>query len=146
MDAAQLGQVQQQIHQELTAVRELVSVQQQQLVVLLQQQVQHAQQRSVASPANFTAKLPEFTGAGIVYLWGRDLDMLFAAKKCDPSSAYDWACTALKGVALQSLVTYQGGKEWEELKLFLLTRFKPLSFNVDCTITGNDVKCTKCVD
>ena len=35
MDAAQLGQVQQQIHQELTAVRELVSVQQQQLAVLL---------------------------------------------------------------------------------------------------------------
>ena len=36
MDAAQLGQVQQQIHQELTAVREQVSVQQQQLAVLQQ--------------------------------------------------------------------------------------------------------------
>ena len=37
MDAAQLGQVQQQIHQELTAVRELVSVQHQQLAVLQQE-------------------------------------------------------------------------------------------------------------
>ena len=72
MDAAQLGQVQQQIHQELTAVQELVSVQQQQLAVLQQQLVQQAQQRPVASPASFTTKLPEFTGAGRVDLWARD--------------------------------------------------------------------------
>ena len=110
MDAAQLEQVQQQIHQELTAERELVSVQLQQLAVLRQQLVQQAQQRPVASPANFRAKLSEFTGACRVDPWARDLDMLFAAKNCDPSSAYDWACTALKGLALQSLVTYHGGK------------------------------------
>ena len=42
MDAAHQGQIQQQIHQELTAVRELVSVQQQQLAVLQQQLVQQA--------------------------------------------------------------------------------------------------------
>ena len=69
------------------------------------------QERPAASPASFTAKLPEFTGAGRVDLWARDLDMLLAVKKCCPSSAYDWACTALKGLALQSLVTYHGGKE-----------------------------------
>ena len=91
MDAAQLGQVQQQIHQELTAVRELVSVQQHQLAVLQQRLVQQAQQRPVASPASFTAKLPDFTRGGRVDLCARDLDMLFAAKKCDPSSAYHWA-------------------------------------------------------
>ena len=67
--------------------------------------MQQAQQQPVASPASFTAKLPEFTGTGRVDLWARDLDMLFAANKRDPSSAYDWACTALKGLALQSLVT-----------------------------------------
>ena len=66
--------------------------------------------------------------------------MLFAAKKCDPLSAYDWACTALKGLALQSLVTYHGGKEWEELKLFLLTRFKPLSFNVEVRQSLHELK------
>ena len=102
--------------------------------------MQQAQQRPVASPASFTAKLPEFTGAGRVDLWARDLDMLFAAKKCDPSSAYDWACTALKGLALQSLVTYDGGKEWEELKFFLLTRFKPLSFNVEVRQSLHELK------
>ena len=80
MDAAQLGQVQLQIHQELNAVRELVSIQQLQLAVLQQQLVQLAQQRPVASPASFTAKLPEYTGAGRVDLWAWDLDMLFAAK------------------------------------------------------------------
>ena len=67
----------------------------------------------MASPASFTAKLPEFTVAGRVDLWARDLDMLFAAKKCDPLSAYDWVCRALKGLTLHSLVTYHGGKEWE---------------------------------
>ena len=84
MDAAQPGHVHQQIHQGLTAVRELLSVQLQQLAVLQLQLVQQAQQRPVASPASFTAKLSEFTGKGRVDLWARDLDMLFAAKKCDP--------------------------------------------------------------
>ena len=59
----------------LTAVRELVSVQQQQLAVLQQQLVQQAQQRPVASPASFTAKLPEFTGAGRVDLWACGYDV-----------------------------------------------------------------------
>jgi hypothetical protein len=141
MDAAQqLGQVQQQIHQELSAVRDLVNIQQQQLAVLQQQLVQQGQQRPAASPVSFTAKLPEFTGAGRVDLWTRDLDMLFIAKKCDPESAYDWACTALKGLALQSLVSYHGGREWEELKLFLLTRFKPLSFNVEVRQSLHELK------
>ena len=73
MDAAQLGQVQQQIHQELAAVRELVSIQQRQLAVLQQQLLQQAQQRPVASPASFTAKLLEFTGTGRVDLWAQEI-------------------------------------------------------------------------
>ena len=73
-------------------------------------------------------------------LWARDLDMLFGAKKCDPSSAYDWACTALKGLALQSLVSYDGSKEWKGLKLFFLARFKALCFNVDVRKSLHELK------
>ena len=71
MDAAQRGQIKEQIHQGVTVVREVVGIQQQQLAVLRKQLVQQTWERLAASLAIFTPKLPEFTGAGRGDMWVR---------------------------------------------------------------------------
>ena len=121
-------------------MRELVSVQQQQLAVLQQQLVQQAQQQPAACPASFAAKLPEFTGAGRVDLWARNLDMRFAAKKCDPPSAYDWACHGTEGFGAAEFGYLPWRKRMGGVEVVPPDRFKPLSFNVEVRQSLHELK------
>ena len=111
----------------------------------MQQQLQHVPQQvpQHQNPVSFSVKLPEFNGTGRVDLWARDMDMLFVAKNCDTVNAHNWACTALKGLALQSLANYRGNKKWNELRDYLLARFKPLAFPVEVRQALYDLKMHK---
>ena len=70
------------------------------------------------------------------------MDMLFVVKKCDTVNAHNWASTALKRLALQSLVN-RGYNKWIELREYLLARFNPLAFPVEIRQALYDLKMHK---